>query len=451
MCDSPNAQPRRALLATSVLPWPLHRNGGAQRTDLLRQALRAAGCAVDIVAAIPQPGSELPAAEELLDHGVRAAFGVDVTLEARPQPSMPRGLKSLVSLAHVRRLMQHRYAPAPVVARWVADHLAEYDVVVVRYLQTALLCGLDRRNPTEPPPVLVDLDDLDWLALASRFGAQPWPGLSGRMGMASALGIVKKRSRRALPAFNRLFVTNETDREALRELGLDSMLLPNIPYTDPSDPDRLAPLPPTPDDAREVLFIGDLQFGPNATGLDWFLAECWPKVRAGVPDAILRIVGRGASDEQRAAWSKPPGVEVVGFTLDIRSEYARCACTIAPTHWGGGTKIKVVESAALGRACVATPHAARGYEPLTQGPAAPVIVAADPAAFAAAVIDLLRSPASRAERGFSGPVLAGRGFSFDVLCRTIAAALPWGSPSIPPPETPADRPARPTNGVTAAC
>lgn len=451
MRDSQNAQPRRALLATSVLPWPLHRNGGAQRTDLLRQALHRAGCAVDIVAAIPQPGSELPAADELLDHGVRAAFGVDVTLEARPLPNMPRGLKSLASLAHVRRLMQHRYAPNPVVARWVADHLAEYDLVVVRYLQTALLCGLDRRNPSEPPPVFVDLDDLDWLALASRFGAQPWPGFSGRMGMASALGIVKKRSRRALPAFNGLFVTNQPDREALQQLGLDSTILPNIPYSDPADPDRLAPLPPGPEDARDVLFIGDLQFGPNATGLDWFLAECWPKVSAGVPDAVLRIVGRGASDEQRAAWSKSPGVEVVGFTLDIRSEYARCACTIAPTHWGGGTKIKVVESAAMGRVCVATPHAARGYEPLTQGPAAPVIVAADAAAFAAAIVEMLRSPVRRAERGFSGPVLAGRRYSFDVLARTIATIVPWKPPSLPALESPPDRPARPANGITAAC
>ena len=176
--------PRRALLVSSVLPWPLHRNGGAQRTDLLRQALGSAGYSVDVLAAIPAGDSDLPSQDELFDNGVVAAFGVDFML---PSAARSGGLGLLASPLRARRLMKHRYAPHPVVSRWIAQHLDEYDLVVARYLQTALLCALDRRNPVDPPPVWVDLDDLDWLTLADRLRAQPWPGAMGQLGMAAAL------------------------------------------------------------------------------------------------------------------------------------------------------------------------------------------------------------------------------------------------------------------------
>ena len=77
--------------------------------------------------------------------------------------------------------------------------------------------------------------------------------------------------------------------DELSAIGHDAVLLPNIPYVDPADPDRLAPLPPPPEESREVLFLGDLQFGPNITGLEWFLRECWGDVRAAVPDATLIV------------------------------------------------------------------------------------------------------------------------------------------------------------------
>ena len=211
-------------------------------------------------------------------------------------------------------------------------------------------------------------------------------------------------------------------------LGLrNGRQIPQI-AVDPADPDRLAPLPPPPEESREVLFLGDLQFGPNITGLEWFLRECWGDVRAAVPDAKLRIVGRGLSEQNRATWAGIAGVEIVGFTTDIRGEYARAACTIAPIHWGGGTKIKVVESAALGRVCVATPHALRGFEPLAEPPSPCVLVAATAEHFAAAVVDLLRSPFHRGELGLNGPVMVQRGYTLAELAATVHMAVARAAP-----------------------
>ena len=423
MAPAVPGQPR-ILLITSVLPWPLHRNGGAQRTDLLRRSIEEEGFAVDTLALMPRPGPVAPSEPELRRHGVVAAFPVEVSLALRPRPRyVPSGFDSVWSLAHVRRVWKHRYEAVPAVSEWIRAREADYAAVYVRYLQTALLAGLDHRNPAADPRVWVDVDDVDWLTLQSRFSAQPWPGVVGRLGMFLALRTVKTRCTRALPAFNGFFVTSDTDARELRGLGHKPLLLPNIPYPDNADSDDVAPVPPAPSESQTILFVGDLEFAPNVTGLAWFLKECWPEVRRAVPNAILRIVGRGLSPRQEKEWSAAPGVEVVGFAQDLRSEYARSVCTISPTSWGGGTKIKVVESAAMGRACVATPHAIRGFEYLANGPAPALVVAGDAAQFAAGLVRLLADRVARRRMGDSGRVLAAMRSGFAGFRKVVAESL----------------------------
>jgi glycosyltransferase involved in cell wall biosynthesis len=307
----------------------------------------------------------------------------------------------------------------PEVTQWIQQREGGYDAIYVRYLQTALLAGLDHRNPAQRPQVIVDVDDVDWLTLESRFGAQPWPGVVGGLGMALALRTVRTRCTRALPAFNGSFVTSEIDVQEMRRWGQEPLLLANIPHPETIASNAPRPTPP-PAGSRSVLFVGDLEFGPNATGLEWFLRECWPLIRSGVGDAQLRIVGRGLSEHQRQEWSKAPGVTVVGFADDLRDEYARCACTIGPTWWGGGTKIKVVESAAMGRACVATPHAVRGFEYLARGPAPGIIVAGDAREFASAVVRLLDDPDRRGKMGNSAMILAAWHSNLETFRRPVA-------------------------------
>ncbi len=416
-------QPRRVLLVTTVLPWPLHRNGGAQRTDLLRKALEQSGCRVDILALVPQPGPDLPGEHELRRHGVIDAFPIDVALATRPRPRyVPAGFGSIWSLSHVRRVWRRRYAPAPEVQAWLRQREERYDAIVVRYLQTALLAGLDRRSPLADPPVVVDMDDVDWLTLRSRLDANPWPGIVGRIGMFIAYHTVRSRCRRALPSFRTILVTNEEDLRELKGLGDDPMLLPNIPYGFADTSALPVDLPP-PAQRPVVLFVGDLEFGPNVTGLDWFLKECWRSVRISEPQATLRVVGRGLAQEQRQRWEKIQGIEVVGFAEDLRAEYARAACCIAPTWWGGGTKIKVVEAAAMGRPSVATPHALRGHEYLAAGPSPGAISAANASEFVAGVGNLLQNPALRQSMASAALVLAHRGLGFEGFKQIVARSL----------------------------
>ena len=68
---------------------------------------------------------------------------------------------------------------------------------------------------------------------------------------------------------------------------------------------------------------------------------------------------KGHETPQRLRWEAIDGVQPVGYVDDLADEYRRCAFTVAPIFEGAGTKIKVLESLAFGRACLTTPCGAR--------------------------------------------------------------------------------------------
>jgi glycosyltransferase involved in cell wall biosynthesis len=115
--------------------------------------------------------------------------------------------------------------------------------------------------------------------------------------------------------------------------------------------------PPEPD---TVLFFGAINYYPNTDGLLFFLREAWPLLKARRPAARLRIVGQKAPPAI-ANWPDPD-VEVVGYVDDIRIHIAKAAVVVVPLRIGGGTRLKVVEAMAMGKAIVSTTLGAEGID-----------------------------------------------------------------------------------------
>lgn len=387
---------KRILLITSVLPWPLRRNGGAQRTALLRDALARHGT-VDVLAV----GGKM-LREETPDFDAklvaRNVVGCVVRPEIAPRRPWflpgPLGSVSMTVRKYVRDYEIDEVAAAKFDQLMKANR---YDLIVSRYLTPALQCGVNRYANV---PTILDFDDIDWLTLAAQIAAKPWKGLTGKFASKRVLSSITGIGQLALQQFTRVFVTSQEDATLLPR---ESTVLPNIPFGD--SPDWLSPLDANPG-SEELLFVGDLQFPPNRDGLDRFLAKVWPLVKVTRSAATLSIVGRGLSDADRAKWAQSPGVTVIGFAEDLEACYRRCAMTVVPIYFGGGTKIKVLESLAYGRAVVTTPQAMRGYAGL-----AGVAIGDDDSAFARAVADLLANPAKRAEMAVAGRIAVEQDFS----------------------------------------
>lgn len=126
----------------------------------------------------------------------------------------------------------------------------------------------------------------------------------------------------------------------------------------------------------------------NQHGLQQFYEHAWPSIRARVPEATLRVVGKLANhlktDDQR--------VELAGWVEDLNEEYRKAAVVVNPTVAGTGLKIKSVEALCQGKALVATTNSVEGIE---HSGKAPYLVCSDWTTFADATICLLVSPEER--------------------------------------------------------
>jgi len=141
-----------------------------------------------------------------------------------------------------------------------------------------------------------------------------------------------------------------------------------------------------------------------------------------VPQAMLRIVGRGLREDQAMRWSKIAGVDVIGFAPDLHACYERAAICIVPVFFGGGTKIKVLEALLNGRPVVTTEHAMRGYGAINaNGPAA--LAALDVNGLAEGCIMLLRDEALRREMADRGRAVVARDFSDQRFQTVVDSAL----------------------------
>jgi polysaccharide biosynthesis protein PslH len=131
-------------------------------------------------------------------------------------------------------------------------------------------------------------------------------------------------------------------------------------------------------------YVGSLRWHPNVVGLDWFVKEVWPKVRARVPDATFEIAGVGLKTDASGkaiapdSW-KAQGITTVGFLEDLEPLYARSIGMLAPIFGGSGVRMKLLEGFRAGMPVVTTPDGAFGL-PLEDGRQA--MIASDPEGFA---------------------------------------------------------------------
>ncbi len=136
-----------------------------------------------------------------------------------------------------------------------------------------------------------------------------------------------------------------------------------------------------------LVFTGSMDWLPNEDAILFFAREILGKIRAQVPGVKLTVVGRNPSRRLNNELKRYPEIEVVGWVEDIRPFVSRHMLYIIPLRIGGGTRIKVYEAMAMGKAVVSTAVGVEGL-PVTSG--VNVIIADDPERFAQSVIRALR-------------------------------------------------------------
>lgn len=173
-----------------------------------------------------------------------------------------------------------------------------------------------------------------------------------------------------------------------------------------------------------LVFTGSMDWYPNEDAILHFAEDILPGIRLEVPETSLTVVGRKPSARLRAATSDAH-IQVTGAVDDIRPYVSNAAVYVVPLRVGGGTRLKICEALAMGKAVVSTTIGAEGL-PLVPGEH--FVRADEPREFARAVIALLRDPARGRALGAAGRRLMSERYSwpqvaaeFDARCREVAS------------------------------
>ena len=281
-----------------------------------------------------------------------------------------------------------------------------YDAILV---ESSLL--MRHQFPKGIPLVLDELNlEFEVLERASRIERSPL-----RRFFSSVEG--EKFKREEIAAWRRAdltIFTSEREVAIARELCPEAELFSvangvDLNYFRP----RQAPTQP-----GSVIFTGTMAYRPNVDAVQYLVRDIMPRVRRLRPGTVLTVAGGGVP--RSILRLAGPEVVVTGYVDDLRPFLGRAAVTVAPIRFGSGTRLKVLEALAMGKAMVST---TLGCEGLAVNSGEHLQIADDPEDIARQLARLLDNPGAAAMMGSRGRALTERLSGWQTLAIQMESAL----------------------------
>ena len=169
---------------------------------------------------------------------------------------------------------------------------------------------------------------------------------------------------------------------------------------------------------RGVVFVGGASWFPNRDAMEYFAHEILPLLRHDQEDLQVTWVGR-SSDAIRDTYNQEHGIELTGYVDSIEPYVAEAACYIVPLRVGGGTRLKILDAWAMGKAVVST---SVGCEGLDARDGENILIRDTPQAFAAGVRQILTDTTLRRRLAAAARDTAERTYDWDVIGSKMIAA-----------------------------
>ncbi len=376
----PRSQTAKLLWLSTWFPTPAM-NGSQVRVQALMRRL-ARDSELTLVAF--RPCDVQVEAEELVALGLcNRAYFVDRDPFAKSRWRLLTGL--------ISRTPRHMYAMWSVEADRLTRELARrdhYDVVVASNLPMAAYT----RHTPDSFLVLEEHNFLGRMLADQLAQAQtPFSRWMARRRLSKDLAW----ERRVFEGFDLVTMVSEQDRQAAIDAGCGTseiVVVPNgvRPATAPERSIRARP--------TALIYAGSVTYRPNLDAVGWFTRDIWPRVLAESPGAEFVITGHTDGVDVRALQSIK-GVSFSGHVDDVRRLVAGQWLSVVPLRSGGGTRLKILESLALGTPVVST---SKGVEGLDLEPGRHFLLADEPERFAAQVLRLLKDPDLRSTLSAAG-------------------------------------------------
>lgn len=311
--------------------------------------------------------------------GKYAVQTVTFTLQAHSKNSAARVWRNVIRLARGRPPLFDRYSGYE---KQIAAALrGRYDAGVVEHFWCASYAGLIR---THCDRLVLDLHNIESELARTHARAARWPASWASQRFAESY---RRLEQEWLPRYDVILTASEDDRRRVEHP--DVRVFPNA-LPEIARP-RVA-------EGNAIVFSGNLEYHPNIEAVRWFRARIWPRVREEAPAAEWRLVGSNPQAVARFIGGDPR-IRVVGPVEDAVAHLAEAKVCIAPLLSGSGTRFKILEAWAAGRAVVSTTLGAEG---LDARDGEHLLLADDPDDFADAVLRLWNDAALRNRLGDAG-------------------------------------------------
>jgi sugar transferase (PEP-CTERM/EpsH1 system associated) len=394
----------RILLLTPQRPYPPHQGTTLRNFNLVKELARRH--AVSVLSFIePDQNPADPGPLPNLCH----------RLETVPVPQRTTGLRLRQMLTSRRPDMSWRLW-SPEFATRLAARLAAEPVDVAQIEGIEMAPYLPMLMAAQPRPRLIyDAHNAEWIL---QMRACRTDVKNPRRWVAAAYSWVQwQRLRRyeasLLRRVDHTIAMSQPDEAALRDVA------PNAPITViPNGVDLAAygsfggtPIP------HDIVFTGKMDFRPNIDAVLWFGQQVLPLIQQQRPGATFAVVGQ-RPHPRLDVLRQNPGITITGFVDDIRPYIAGALVYVAPLRVGGGTRLKLMEAMAMRKPIVATQVGAEGF-PVTAG--RELLLADEPADFAARVLQLLADAPRREALGEAGNAFARANYGWDSLVPRLEA------------------------------
>ncbi|PNS08143.1 glycosyltransferase family 4 protein [Solilutibacter silvestris] len=378
----------RVLMVTSRLPWPPTEGHQLRSWHLLRALSRRhqvtlLSCLRPEDAAIAQ--DDLPTnVARLVVHPLR-------------QDALSTATQLASSLAGPLPYVVHRYADARL-KTCLGELASDADLVHIDMLPL-MACA---ECVPSGVPIIYNAHNVEHALLRVRGDNESRP--LHRAFLRSQTGRLNRFEEAACRRADLVLACSEQDRAQLATMGArDAITVPNGVDLDSNRPG-------SGDEDGSLVFVGQMGWFPNRDGIEWFLADVLPRVLMHRPGLRFTLVGK--SDGLHVPGNVSGNVDVSGFVEDLRPLLQRASVYVVPLRMGSGTRLKVLEAMAFGKAIVTTSIGSEGID-LEDGVHGEF--ADDAQSFAERILALLDDPARRAMLGREARRLAEARYGWDAI------------------------------------
>lgn len=196
-----------------------------------------------------------------------------------------------------------------------------------------------------------------------------------------------RHERFALGNFRHIVAVSEHDRELMLKMN-PNCTISVVPTG--VDTQKYAVAPAAQAEPPRIVFTGSMDWEPNIDAVIYFCEQILPRVLSQYPKTIFQIVGRNPHPKVKRLASEL--VQVTGTVPSVADYLRDATVVIVPLRMGGGTRLKIFEAMAMGKAMVSTSVGAEG---LSVQSGRDLILADSPSEFSEAILLLVRDDAVR--------------------------------------------------------